>query len=193
MFPDGSMKAAQLHKDASGYPAELLKAQARVAELESQVSPIANWMGTTGDPGEGEGAMSAPDSIRGTGERGETSLSRDVNKTLSAAVGALSLGQHKVLLSGCPTGPDSEDGADSIQPKAGEAPAAPQGGLGSSREHLQVPGCRLCSLFLSGPCLQPCPSPWGGSGGVLPKSIPGVCRHRAMSMWTWWGQRVVHG
>ncbi|KAM8992053.1 fas-binding factor 1 homolog [Ara ararauna] len=37
VFPDGSVKAAQLHKGESGYHAELLRAQARVAELESQV------------------------------------------------------------------------------------------------------------------------------------------------------------
>lgn len=34
VFPDGSMKAAQLHKDASGSHAELLRAQSRVAELD---------------------------------------------------------------------------------------------------------------------------------------------------------------
>lgn len=37
--------AAQLHEDVTGYRAALLSAQARVAELESQVSPIACWMG----------------------------------------------------------------------------------------------------------------------------------------------------
>ncbi|XP_030361632.1 fas-binding factor 1 homolog [Strigops habroptila] len=42
VFPDGSLKAptAQLHKDASGYHAELLRAQSRVAELESQVRTL---------------------------------------------------------------------------------------------------------------------------------------------------------
>lgn len=59
---------APLFEDASDCRAALLRSQARVAELESQVSPVACWMGTTGEPGGGRGAVPAPDSIRGDRE-----------------------------------------------------------------------------------------------------------------------------
>ncbi|KQK85520.1 hypothetical protein AAES_39330 [Amazona aestiva] len=55
---------AQFYKDASGCHAELLRAQARVAELESQVNHIACWIRTMGDPGKGEGVVSAPDNVQ---------------------------------------------------------------------------------------------------------------------------------
>ena len=40
--------AAQPHEDTTGCQAALLRAQARVAELESQVSSIAGWTGEQG-------------------------------------------------------------------------------------------------------------------------------------------------
>ncbi|XP_065708268.2 uncharacterized protein [Patagioenas fasciata] len=74
--------------------AELLSAQARVAELESQVSPSACWMGPMGDPGGGEGAMSAPNSIRVTGKRKNLPVLRCQQRPPTAAVGVLSLCHH---------------------------------------------------------------------------------------------------
>lgn len=96
--------------------------------------------------------MSAPNSIRVTGERRNLPVQRCLWLP-SAAVGALSSGQHKDLLTGCLAGPDAGAGADTAQVVAGESPAATPGGPGSPRERPQVPGSCLCSPTLSGPCL----------------------------------------
>ncbi|KAM4673921.1 fas-binding factor 1 homolog isoform 2-T2 [Amazona ochrocephala] len=128
---------AQFYKDASGCHAELLRAQARVAELESQVNHIACWIRTMGDPGKGEGVVSAPDNVRVTGERRSLPV-QGCLWSLRAAMNLCPCGSTRTF-SGCLTGPDAGDGADSVQTDAGESPAAAPGRPGSSREHIQQP------------------------------------------------------
>lgn len=161
-----------------------------MAELESQVSPLPAGWGTTGDPGEEEEAMSAPDSIRVTGERGETSLSRDAyghqvplwelcprGGTRTFSLGAwqvrtleLERSQHKLLL-------------ESLQQRHKEDLDL----LESAHRYQALAWAPLLCQVLA---YSPVHLPWGGSAGLLPKSIPGAGRHRAVSMWTWWGQRA---
>lgn len=114
-----------------------------------------------GDPGGGEGAVSAPNSIRVTGERGETSLSRDAygcqvllwelcpqGSTRTFSLGAwqvrtleLERTQHRLLL-------------ESLQQRHQE-----DLDLLESAHRYQALACTplLCRVL----ALQPCPSPLG--------------------------------
>lgn len=135
--------------------------------------------------------MFPPNSVRVTGERGETSLSRDAyghqvllwelyprGGTRTFSLGAqqvrtleLERTQHKLLL-------------ESLQQRHQE-----DLNLLESAHRYQALACAplLCQVL----AYSPAHLPWAGSAGALPKPIPGAGRHRAMSMWTWWGQRAV--
>ena len=44
-------------------------------------------------------------------------------------------------------------------------------------------------LVCQGLAYSPVPLPRAGSAGVLPRSVPGTGRPRAVWVWSWWGQR----
>lgn len=121
--------------------------------------------------------MSAPNSIRVTREGGETSLSRDAySHQVTFSLGAqqvrtleLERTQHKLLL-------------ESLQQRHQE-----DLDLLESAHRYQALACAplLCHIL----AYSPVHCPWGGITEALPKSIPGVGRHRAVWMWTWYGQR----
>lgn len=89
---------AQSYEDATGCRAALLSAQARVAELESQVSPIfACWMRDYKLLSGRRRTISSPNSIRMIRERRNLPV-QECLLPPGAAMGALSLGQHRDIL-----------------------------------------------------------------------------------------------